>query len=480
MPEVPGLDLGRALWAIVFSLALWAFVQAEVNPDRVDTIEIPLEPRNVPAGLIVTNQAEWRPVQVRISAPRGIMGDLRDNQFRAFVDLSQAGRTGELREDEFPVQVTAPDTQVRVGEPTPRRVRVRLEELGTRSLPVRARLDGNPPFGFRQGRPDVSPASISVTGPMSFLRRLEAAEAEVRLDNATSDINSTLPLSLVDAQGDRVRVDVPGTELQPAVVRVTVPIAQQLGYKDVGVRPQFRGTVPAGYWVSGVAVEPAVVPVVGDPTTLQNVTAVDTEAVDLTGMTGPTNLSVNVDVPPGLALARSEALQMTVQIGPVQLNQSLRVPVIVGGIGEDEFLASDVPIVEVVANGPATQGLGATDVQARANASGLPAGVHVLPVQVVLPPGYTLQVVQPTQVTVVLQTYGVALPTITPLPPTATAVPELIEVLPASPSATTVPTPTATPVPDRTPTPSPAATSTRGASATPTPTRTPTPRARER
>jgi|SRR5579884_323363 len=481
MPDFGAFDFGRAAWAIALSVAFWLLVQTELNPERSDVFDVAIEPTNVPAGLVVVNQADWGTVRVNVSAPRDTFSQLRASQMHAYVDLKAAG-PGQAT---FPVEVPSPDPLVRVGDPTPSRITVRLEELTRKTLPVRGTLDGSPPFGYRPGRASLNPNTITVSGPTSFVRRVESAAVEIRLDGVTSDINTTLPPVLLDARGERVPANVPGADIQPPGIQVQLPITQQVSYKEVGVRPVLQGSVPPGYWVQSVSVDPAVVTAIAEPQALNPVDAIDTEPIDLSGATASFSRPVGLQVPQGLVLARNDQPVVSVQIEPVTMSQSLRVPVRVLGVAPTLFLASDVPIVEVTASGPAERGLSVADVAATVDASGLDAGAYTLPVQVRLPSGYQLDSVQPASVGVQLQEPGAVAPSPTAAPPPTTVpTPEPIEVSP-----TEQPTATATPVPTTTTTttasPTPAGTATRAATSSPPArtttaaprTRTPTPAA---
>jgi len=461
MPEFAQVDFGRALWAFALSLALWLVVQAELNPERSDVFEVTVEPRNVPSGLVVTNQADWRPVQVLLAAPRDVFAQLRASQLHAYVDLGRAG-PGEAP---FPVVVAPPEAQVRVGDPTPRQLVVRLEELTRKTLPVRARLDGNPPFGYRPGRPVVTPDTLVLTGPTSFVRRVEAAEVDVRLEAVTADIDTIVPANLLSGPGERIPSSAPGVEVQPAVARVQLPITQQVSYKEVGVHPLLRGSVPPGYWVQNVGVDPAVVTVIGEPQLLSGLDAIDTETVELSGTTSSFTIPVSLQVPQGLALARAEPLSLTVQVAALPLRQTLRLPVTVQNVGSNMFLGSDVPIVEVTAIGPADRGLTPADVDASVDAAGLGPGPYTLNVQVRLPARYQLETLRPPAVAVLLMEASatVSIPTAVPATPAPTSTPEVPTPEPVvpptaapapSPSATAAP-PTATAPAARTPTPTP-------------------------
>ena len=85
-----------------------------------------------------------------------------------------------------------------------------------------------------------------MTGPASFVRRVESAAVEIRLDAVTSDLDSTLPVTLLNAQGERVPATVPCADVQPPTLHAQLPITQQVGYKEVGVHPLLRGAVAPG------------------------------------------------------------------------------------------------------------------------------------------------------------------------------------------------------------------------------------------
>jgi YbbR domain-containing protein len=479
MPSFGGIDLVRGAWAIALSLALWLVVQTELNPERSDVFQLPVEARNVPTGMVITNEADWRTVTVRMSAPSDVFAQLRTGELRAYVDLSRA-TPGDAR---YRVQVPQPDPLVRSTEPNPNTVLVRLEELTRKTVPVAARLEGNLPFGYRAGRPTVDPATLTLSGPASFVRRIESAAVEVRLDAVTSDLDTTLPATLLNARGERVPATAPGVEIQPPTLHVELPITQQVGYKEVGVHPTLRGTVAPGYWVERVGVDPAVVTIIGEPQPLGAVESLDTEPVDLAGATGPFTRQVSVQAPSGVSLARSEPLTITVQVSPVALRQTLRVPVTIQGVGGDLFLASDVPIVSVTASGPADQGLSIADVRATVDATGLADGVYTLPVRLTLPDRYQIEEVSPASVRVALESASAVSPTPPPAPATAPNA-EPPDGSFAEPTLTAAPIPVITataPVASATPSPSPSArtatATATGSTRTPTATatRTPTP-----
>ena len=78
----------RFLFALLLSIALWARLTLEQNPERRDLYptDIPVEASGLSPGLVVANEVQ--PVRLRISAPSQSWRTLEPGSFRAQVDLS--------------------------------------------------------------------------------------------------------------------------------------------------------------------------------------------------------------------------------------------------------------------------------------------------------------------------------------------------------------------------------------------------------
>jgi YbbR domain-containing protein len=420
------LDIGRALLALGLASALWIVVQNEANPDRTDvpSFAVPVEVVNVPPGLVVVSEAPQ--IQVRVRMPNESWGLLRPGSFRAVADAA-ASAPGV---NELPVRVEALEPRVRQVDPIPGLVNVAMEEVVDRIVPVRLNIVGNVPFGYAYTTPRIAPENVTVTGPSSAVQRVEAAVVDIRLDGLTVGLNATYAPRAVDARGQDVRA----VRTTPSTVNVEVPIQQQIGYKEVGVRPAVRGRVAPGYYLQPVEVEPATVTVVGPPATLANVNFAETEPIDISGISSSVVRRVQVVPPAGLSLLQTDPVSATLRVTPVTTSQTIRVTPTLLGLGASVQLVGSVPPIDVALTGPAPtlQGLGPGDFRVAIDVAGLGPGRHELEPRVTVPAGFTLDGVNPPRVAIELR----AVPTPTPiLAPTPAATPaELI-----TPQATPTP-----------------------------------------
>jgi YbbR domain-containing protein len=417
-------DLGRAIIALGLACALWIVVQNEQNPERTDipAIAVPVDVVNTPPGLIVVS--EQPQIQVRVRMPNESWSLLRPGSFRATADASNASPGV----NELPVRVEALEPRVRQVDPIPALANVVLEEVSERIMPVRLNILGNVPFGYAYSTPKINPENVTVSGASSAVQRVDSVVVDIRLDSLTVSLNATYAPRALDARGTEVR----SVRINPSTVNVEVPVAQQVGYKEVGVRPVVRGSVAAGYYLQPIEIEPATVTVVGSPAALANVSFVDSEPVDVSNLSSNVVRRVQVVAPSGLSLLQPQPVSLTIRVTPLTVSQTLRVGPTIQGLGAGLELVGDVQRVDVTLNGPAPtlQTLTPRDFQVVVDLTGLGPGRHDIEPKVAVPGGFTLERVDPARVSVTIRAIPTPIPSPTPIlapipvdAPTATPAP---------------------------------------------------------
>ena len=167
--------MGNLLLAIVLALLVWVVAEREANPDAERTLPnaIPITLQNVPAGMM-TYEPSARTVRVTLSAPESVWGVLTPDRVSAFIDLSgQVSGTLDL-----PVQVTVDNRTARVTKIDQPRVSLKMEPLTEAQFPVTVNVSGEPALGFASRPLATSPTTVTVRGPLSFVRQIASASGQ--------------------------------------------------------------------------------------------------------------------------------------------------------------------------------------------------------------------------------------------------------------------------------------------------------------
>jgi YbbR domain-containing protein len=422
----------RFLFALFLSVALWARLTLEQNPERRDNYptDIQVEAQGLSPGLVVANDVQ--PVRLRISAPAQSWRTLEPGSFRASVDLT--GVPPGLVQRDVKVEVSDPD--VKILEVIPSKVSVRVEELRTATVPVRVNQLGTPPTGYRvAGDPVVTPNTVQVSGPSSAVERVNEAAVTVRLDEVKSTVDLTQKPEPRGPGGV-----VTGVRLEPQLVLVTVRVEQIAGSKSVSVVPQVQGQPATGYWTGRISVEPPTVQIVGDPALLEQTPSINTAPVDVSGAEADVVRVVPLQRPDGITIMGEQTATVRVGVQAIPGQQVRDVAVAVQNVPEGRTAVAVPGVVQVTVSGPqpVLSRLQATDVVASANADGLGEGTQSVPVEVRVPDGVRVDRVSPDRVNVTLaasapaQTAQTAPPPPAPAPATATAAPPAPTQAPAA------------------------------------------------
>jgi len=166
---------GLKLVSLLLAFFLWFSINVSER-DAEGTIDVPLNVRSLASGLIVTNQPA-KPVVVTLRGPRTILDGVDERRARMALDLSNA-TPGEMRV-ELNSDMIRPELprRLKVVRIEPARVKVRVERLARRRLPVRPELAGMPPLGYSP-EATVTPAEVEVSGPAGKVEDLKEIKTE--------------------------------------------------------------------------------------------------------------------------------------------------------------------------------------------------------------------------------------------------------------------------------------------------------------
>lgn len=413
------------LAAIILATLLYAGLIVSASAETFQG-QIPIEILNPPDQTIVLGDLP-NVTSVRYFAIGTDRPQVTSSTFTATIDLSNTTAVAGAPPVSVPVVVRSVDPRIQVIDFSPSRVAVRLDPLASREVPVRVDLGTVPP-GLDVREPVVLPDTATVSGPDSAVRLVTAALARVRIDPSGLDVNETVGLVPIDASGEVV----PGVDVQPSSVRVTIQIGSQLATRTLPINAVVIGTPDASSEITSVEVQPALVTVEGEADALAGLASIDTRSVSIAGATADIETEVGLDLPDGVAALGVEQVRVTITIRPRAGTRAFEagIQIVNADPGLEYRPAVDRVLLTLAGTLEALDAVDPTKLTARLDVAGLAAGTSSVPVTVRLPAGVSLVSASPQEVSVT------ATPIATPAPPAAPT---------AAPTASPTPAPTPAP-----------------------------------
>lgn len=153
--------------SLLLAIVLWFVV---IREEKIVTlVPTPIELKEIPLEMVVVNDVD-NLVSVKLRGPRSLISGFVPSQ----IELLQGRGIARLRAGENtiridPTQIGVP-RGIEVLGVTPSSIRVVLERLASKELPIAPRIEGIPARGFLVKRVTANPTKVVVKGPERALR----------------------------------------------------------------------------------------------------------------------------------------------------------------------------------------------------------------------------------------------------------------------------------------------------------------------
>lgn len=395
------------LGAIALATLLYGGLVVSQSSDTFNG-NVQISPVDPPPGVIVlSNLGAVSRIRYVASPDLGLRID--SSSFRATVDLADVVATGEPVS--LDVTVVAVDDRVQVLDFEPKRIIVTIDQVGSKTVPVRVVL-GPVPSGLDVGDPVVDTETVTVSGPQSIVSGITEAQAPVTIDASGIDIDQLVSLVAIDNVGNELGVD-SRIEIDPPSVRVQVQVFTDRRSKALPIAPNIIGTPAAGFEVASVEVNPPVVSVQGDANDLASLDRADTQPVSISGASSEVTQDVGFALPDGVQALNLTTVKVTVKLRQVTATRTFEAGLVVVGARPDlEYaLSTDRVLVTIGGSIADLDRLSGTNLVLRVDVTGLDVGDHRISATANLTTGLTLISASPNPIGVTVST-----PSATPAP----------------------------------------------------------------
>jgi YbbR domain-containing protein len=200
-------NFGLKVSAVLISVFLWFFVTSRGQSEI--SVEVPLEFKDIPVELGMASSSA-KSVTLTVRGQDRFMKSLNASDIRVFLDLSKA-KQGEgifhVNKDDVKLPFAMTVTNV-----VPSSIKVKLEEMMSKAVPVLPQVAGSPEKGAVVSL-SVEPKNVTVKGLKSEIRKIEVLRTEV-FD--ISDISGSTTREL--------ELDTSGANIKPEVSKVQVKV----------------------------------------------------------------------------------------------------------------------------------------------------------------------------------------------------------------------------------------------------------------
>lgn len=410
-----GKNLSSFVLALLMAIGVWVTAVNETDPNEVLTYPSPIQLEIVGqnTNFLITNDYS-KQIELTLRAPRSIWEQLTANEdsIRAVVDLSGYG----VGEHTLTPQIQINLEPVKIVSATPSTIKITLEELISRTVPVRVQINGQPSIGYQEGQHSFSPNEVTITGPKSLVERVVSAQASFDLSDVRESVDEELSLRFVDELDEKVA----GITASAENVRLLIPISQQGGYRDVAVKVLVEGQVANLHRLTNISVFPPVVTLYSsDPELITELSGVvETEALDISGINSDISARLQLVLPENILVVGDQTVLVTASVEAIFGSQTISDKTLeVINLPPDLSATLSSQQVDVILSGPLPDldALSPTDLRVFVDVEGLEIGTYQLTPKIeILNDAITLESILPESVEVVIDNTPQETPT--PIP----------------------------------------------------------------
>jgi YbbR domain-containing protein len=166
-------NIGWKLLSLAAAVALWVSVASE--PELATLRSVPVEYKGVPDDLEISSSFV-EDVVLEMRGPSSRLRDLRDARPAVVLDFSLVHQPGERTFTIDSSNASLP-RGIQLVRSIPEQLRFQFERRVTRLVPVDVRLSP-PRSGYAVASVQVTPHTVSVTGPQSSVERMPAVTTD--------------------------------------------------------------------------------------------------------------------------------------------------------------------------------------------------------------------------------------------------------------------------------------------------------------
>ena len=372
--------------SVVIAVLMWSYiVSADSSITRtkvLSSVDVSLSGQSVLQSrllaVVMDEDEALASVRVKVKVPQANYARVTADSVSVELDLSRVRQTG--RQEVELVGTTAYGEVVQI---TPSTLEVDIEPMDTRVVPVNVELQNQDEDKYYYVVSQSNPSQLTISGASSVVQRIAQAQALVNVEGMTSGRNVSVKYALLDEEGNEV-TQLVSKPTSSVMVGLSIDPIARLSV-DASIETATTGTLPDGYRITRVEVQPETITVAGDPSLLGELDVLTFEQVNVTGRTQSFSTVATVNALDAMKYVSTRQVTVTVYIEEEsQVARFENVKLSVTGLKEGCRAELSDETVRVKATGAYSEmgQLTESHLLADVDLTGLTPGEYDLPVQV--------------------------------------------------------------------------------------------------
>ncbi len=202
------IDPVSVIISLLLAICFWNYTMNSQNPTRT------LEYRDISVQLVgaddlynayslsVVEGADTT-VNVKVSASSNRLANLTASQIKVRADLTESiSSPGQY---DISYEVVLPETGMTCVSSSPATIRVTVDRIETKSVPVEVKIDGKPSDEYKIGTPVLQVSTVNITGPEQELDKVANAVVMLDAEELTDSVaDVSYDYKLVDSEGNGI------------------------------------------------------------------------------------------------------------------------------------------------------------------------------------------------------------------------------------------------------------------------------------
>lgn len=306
--------------SFIFAFMIWCYVIAGTNPVRgKDVADVPLSLVNAEEltakGLTIAGTVDLpENVDIKIEANVESHKNISSDNLRATVNLAEINGKGDVT---LNIAVTSTMSGVSVKSVSPARVTLKIDNLIEREVPVTAELTGEAQQGYYVSSPILAQNTVRLSGSEEKVSRIVRAVCEIPVDELTQNTRASYLLKLYDKNDKEVVLKESGGELPSVIADIKVLPTKYVTISKDDVIAAVTN-VKAGYEITDVVIEPAVVEIAARQAVLDEIDSIRIQPINAEEADRSVMLDAALVLPEQIEHISRASVDVLVQINEIQ------------------------------------------------------------------------------------------------------------------------------------------------------------------